>query len=111
MPTEFHMDRLLQTALKKGADEVFLTPGSPPHLFSQGRFLAQLPRQFTPEDARHCVDSLMPYALRDKFDDRGVTFDFELGTVCTIRMTVSKDGDSYRFRLNLARRDKMEPAE
>lgn len=101
MAGHFAIERILETALRKKSDEVFLDPGQPVHLYRQGQFLADLDWVFTKNDAARCYENLVPDDLRESPANQSVSFEFGFGRLCRVRAYCDRRDESCRFRLIL----------
>jgi twitching motility protein PilT len=81
-----HIDRLLETAVRTGATDLFLLPERPPTLRIDGAHRSLETHSLTPDDVERCVQSVAPEELRERLAARGAAqWAFSFGTKARFR--------------------------
>jgi len=92
-----HIDRLLETCIKRGASDIHLTVGRPPVLRLHGRLRSLETKVLEPEDTVALMKSICPDRNQQEIQEEGGTdFGFAFGDQGRFRVSI------FRQRGNLA---------
>ncbi len=84
-----HIDRLLETCVKRGASDLHLYVGRPPTLRLHGRLRTLETRPLEPEDTIALMKAVTPERNQQELQEQGGTdFGFEFGTAGRFRTSV-----------------------
>jgi twitching motility protein PilT len=89
MAGTIHIDRLLETCIKRGASDLHLTVGRPPTLRLHGRLRPLETKVLEPEDTVALMKSITPERCQQELQEQGGTdFGFEYGQAGRFRTAV-----------------------
>jgi len=92
-----HIDRILETCIKRGASDIHLTVGRPPVLRLHGRLRSLETKVLEPEDTISLMKSITPERNQQEIQEEGGTdFGFAFGEAGRFRVSV------FRQKGNLA---------
>ena len=97
-----HIDRLLETCIKRGASDVHLHVGRPPTLRLHGRLRPLETKVLEPEDTISLMKAITPERAQQELQEQGGTdFGFEFGTAGRFRTAVYQQRGSVSLTLRL----------
>ena len=97
-----HIDRLLETCIKRGASDVHLHVGRPPTLRLHGRLRPLETKVLEPEDTISLMKAITPERAQQELQEQGGTdFGFEFGTAGRFRTAVYQQRGSISLTLRL----------
>jgi len=97
-----HIDRLLETVIKKGASDLHLTVGRPPVIRLHGHLRNLETKTLTPEDTTGLMKSITPDRNQQELQEEGGTdFGFAFGDAGRFRVAVFRQKGSIAVVLRL----------
>src|SRR5438132_407732 len=97
-----HIDRILETCIKKGASDVYLSPGALPNMRVRGRLVEYDTRQLTQEDCVALMKSITPDRNQQELQEEGGTdFGFAFGDAGRFRVSVFRQKGNITIVLRL----------
>jgi twitching motility protein PilT len=97
-----HIDRLLETCIRRGASDLHLAVGRPPTLRLHGRMRPLQTKVLEPEDTVALMKSITPERCQQELQEQGGTdFGFEYGTAGRFRTAVFMQKGSISMVLRL----------
>ena len=97
-----HVDRLLETCIKRGASDLHLHVGRPPTLRLHGRLRALETKVLTPEDTISLMKQITPERAQQELAEQGGTdFGFEFGDAGRFRTSVFQQRGNISMSLRL----------
>lgn len=97
-----HIDRLLETCIKKGASDLHLHVGRPPTLRLHGRLRPLDTKILEPEDTIGLMKAITPERSQQELQEQGGTdFGFEFGSAGRFRTSVYNQRQSVSMVLRL----------
>ncbi len=97
-----HIDRLLETCIKRGASDLHLSVGRPPSLRLHGRLRPLETKVLEPEDTVSLMKSITPERCQQELQEQGGTdFGFEFGEAGRFRTSVFQQKGSISLVLRL----------
>jgi len=99
---EIHIDRLLETCIKRGASDLHLVVGKPPTLRLHGRLRPLETKVLEPEDTIALMKAITPERCQQELQEQGGTdFGFEYGDEGRFRTAVFQQRGSITVVLRL----------
>ncbi len=97
-----HIDRLLETCIKRGASDLHLHVGRPPTLRLHGRLRPLETKVLEPEDTIALMKSITPERAQQELQEQGGTdFGFEFGNAGRFRTAVFQQRGNISLTLRL----------
>jgi len=97
-----HIDRILETCIKRGASDIHLTVGRPPVLRMHGRLRALETKVLEPEDTVSLMKSIAPDRNQQEIQEEGGTdFGFAFGEAGRFRVSVFRQKGNLALVLRL----------
>lgn len=97
-----HIDRLLETCIKRNASDLHLHVGRPPTLRLRGRLRPLETKVLEPEDTISLMKSITPDRCQQELQERGGTdFGFEFGSAGRFRTSVYQQRGNISIALRL----------
>jgi len=97
-----HIDRLLETCIKRGASDIHLTVGRPPVLRLHGRLRSLETKVLEPEDTVALMKSITPDRNQQEIQEEGGTdFGFAFGDAGRFRVSVFRQRGNLTVVLRL----------
>ncbi len=97
-----HIDRLLETCIKRGASDLHLTVGRPPTLRLHGRLRPLETKVLEPEDTIALMKAITPERAQQELQEQGSTdFGFEYGDAGRFRTAVFQQKGFIALTLRL----------
>jgi len=97
-----HIDRLLETCIKRGASDLHLHVGRPPTLRLHGRLRALETKVLEPEDTIALMKAITPDRAQQELQEQGGTdFGFEFGNAGRFRTSVFQQRGNISMTLRL----------
>ncbi|HAU36426.1 MAG TPA: type IV pili twitching motility protein PilT [Phycisphaerales bacterium] len=97
-----HIDRLLETCIKRGASDLHLHVGRPPTLRLHGRLRPLETKVLEPEDTIALMKAITPERAQQELQERGGTdFGFEFGSAGRFRTAVFQQRGNISMTLRL----------
>ncbi len=97
-----HIDRLLETCIKRGASDLHLTVGRPPTLRLHGRLRTLETKELRPEDTVALMKAITPERAQQEFQEEGGTdFGFAFGDAGRFRVSVFQQKGNVALSLRL----------
>jgi len=95
-----HIDRLLETVVKKGASDLHLTVGRPPVVRLHGHMRSLETKVLTPEDTIALMKSITPDRNQQELQEEGGTdYGFAFGDAARFRVAVFKQKENVALVL------------
>ncbi len=102
MAKNIHIDRLLETCIRRGASDLHLAVGRPPTLRLHGRMRPLQTKVLEPEDTVALMKSITPERCQQELQEQGGTdFGFEYGDAGRFRTAVFMQKGSVSMVLRL----------
>lgn len=99
---KLHIDRLLETCIKRGASDLHLHVGRPPTLRLRGRLRPLETKVLEPEDTVALMKAITPERNQQELQEQGGTdFGFEFGSAGRFRTAVYQQKGSISITLRL----------
>ncbi|MCK4276366.1 MAG: PilT/PilU family type 4a pilus ATPase, partial [Phycisphaerae bacterium] len=97
-----HIDRLLETCIKRGASDIHLHVGIPPTLRLRGRLRPLETKVLEPEDTVALMKAITPERCQQELQEQGTTdFGFEFGDEGRFRTAVFQQRGNISLTLRL----------
>ncbi|MFP4139800.1 MAG: type IV pilus twitching motility protein PilT [Planctomycetota bacterium] len=97
-----HIDRLLETCIKRGASDLHLTVGRPPTLRLHGRLRPLETKVLEPEDTVSLMKAITPELSQQELQEQGSTdFGFQYGKAGRFRTAVFRQKGNIALTLRL----------
>lgn len=97
-----HIDRILETCIKRGASDIHLTVGRPPVLRLQGRLRSLETKVLEPEDTVALMKSITPERNQQEIQEEGGTdYGFAFGDAGRFRVSVFRQKGNLAIVLRL----------
>ncbi len=97
-----HIDRLLETCIKRGASDLHLTVGRPPTLRLHGRLRPLETKELGPEDTVSLMKAITPERAQQELQEEGGTdFGFAFGDAGRFRVSVFQQKGNIALALRL----------
>ena len=97
-----HIDRLLETCIKRGASDLHLTVGRPPTLRLHGRLRPLETKELDPEDTVSLMKAITPERAQQELQEEGGTdFGFAFGDAGRFRVSVFQQKGNIALALRL----------
>jgi twitching motility protein PilT len=97
-----HIDRLLETCIKRGASDLHLTVGRPPTLRLHGRLRPLETKVLEPEDTVSLMKAITPELSQQELQEQGSTdFGFQYGNAGRFRTAVFRQKGNIALALRL----------
>ena len=97
-----HIDRLLETCIKRGASDLHLTVGRPPTLRLHGRLRPLETKELEPEDTVSLMKAITPERAQQELQEEGGTdFGFAFGDAGRFRVSVFQQKGNIALALRL----------
>ncbi len=97
-----HIDRILETCIKRGASDIHLTVGRPPVLRLHGRLRSLETKVLEPEDTVSLMKSITPDRNQQELQEEGGTdFGFAFGEAGRFRVSVFRQKGNLTIVLRL----------
>ena len=97
-----HIDRILETCIKRGASDIHLTVGRPPVLRMHGRLRALETKVLEPEDTVSLMKSITPDRNQQEIQEEGGTdYGFAFGEAGRFRVSVFRQKGNLAIVLRL----------
>lgn len=97
-----HIDRILETCIKRGASDIHLTVGRPPVLRLHGRLRSLETKVLEPEDTVSLMKSITPDRNQQELQEEGGTdFGFAFGEAGRFRVSVFRQKGNLAIVLRL----------
>ena len=97
-----HIDRILDTCIKKGASDIHLSVGRPPVLRLHGRLRQLETKSLDPEDTVALMKSITPDRNQQELQEEGGTdFGFAFGDAARFRVSIFRQKGNVSIVLRL----------
>jgi twitching motility protein PilT len=97
-----HIDRLLETCIKRGASDLHLTVGRAPTLRLHGHLISLATKVLEPEDTVALMKAITPERAQQELQEEGTTdFGFAFGDAGRFRVSVFHQRDNVALVLRL----------
>src|SRR5512140_79000 len=99
---QLHIDRILETCIKRGASDIHLTVGRPPVLRLHGRLRSLETKVLEPEDTVSLMKAITPERNQQEIQEEGGTdFGFAFGDAGRFRVSVFRQKGNMSLVLRL----------